>query len=54
MPSDRVAYKPSNLTRLFFSFCAAAGHDEEPFRHVRQHDVQHEKQDGDAQKLCEF
>lgn len=38
---------------LFFSCCT--GRDEEPFRHVRQHDGQREKQDGGhAQKLCEF
>lgn len=59
MPCDRVAYEPRRSTLMAFgcsfSFCVGAGFDEEPFRHVRQHDVQHEKQDGgDAQKLCEF
>lgn len=59
MPCDQVAYKPSLFNWpglwLFFTSGVSAGHDEEPFRYVRQHDVQHEEQDGgDAQKLCEF
>lgn len=59
MPSDQVAYEPSLSTLLaswiLISLCVCAGHDVEPFWHVRQHDVQHEKQDaGDASKLCEF